>query len=215
MAVAVNDNVLTAVRRDANGMLAEKTPARLEAYLREAGLDASSDTTLNGTRLPSLSHVLEHCLESAGRLPVVPGILHGDLCFSNILYDTRADRIKIIDPRGLNYLEELSLVGDLRYDLAKLSHSVLGLYDFIIGDAFEVDNGHGLDFQFNIHADDNIRQIQKTFEALPLVGDLTARDVAPITIMLFLSMLPLHRDTPRRQRAMLANALRLFSEMDH
>ena len=36
--------------------------------------------------------------------------------------------------------------------------------------------------------------------------------VYPIMILLFLSMLPLHFDRPKRQNAMLANALRLFVE---
>jgi hypothetical protein len=38
--------------------------------------------------------------------------------------------------------------------------------------------------------------------------------IRAIALCLFLSMLPLHSDSPARQQAMLANALRLFIEMD-
>jgi len=103
----------------------------------------------------------------------------------------------------------------LRYDLAKLAHSVLGLYDYIVADAFEIDDGTGLDFRLRIHADEDVAAIQKLFAALPLLNGMTARHVAPITVLLFLSMLPLHQDAPRRQRAMLANALRLYEQMEH
>jgi hypothetical protein len=35
-----------------------------------------------------------------------------------------------------------------------------------------------------------------------------------VTIGLFLSMLPLHADRPDRQAAFIANALRLYAELD-
>jgi hypothetical protein len=34
------------------------------------------------------------------------------------------------------------------------------------------------------------------------------------SVLLFLAMLPLHAEAPRRQRAFIANALRLFVELD-
>ena len=88
-------------------------------------------------------------------------------------------------------------------------------YDYIVADAFEIDDGTGLDFRLRIHADEDVAAIQKLFAALPLLNGMTARHVAPITVLLFLSMLPLHQDAPRRQRAMLANALRLYEQMEH
>ena len=66
-------------------------------------------------------------------------ISHGDLCFSNILFDTRVESIKCIDPRGITPKGEYSIYGDRRYDLAKLYHSVVGLYDFIIAGRYSLD----------------------------------------------------------------------------
>ncbi len=65
--------------------------------------------------------------------------MHGDFCFSNITYDFAIIRIKTIDPRGLTPNNELTIYGDTQYDIAKLSHSVLGLYDWIIAGYYHVD----------------------------------------------------------------------------
>ena len=53
---------------------------------------------------------------------------HGDLCLSNILacYD---GNVRFIDPRGSD-----SIWLDEYYDMAKLSQSIMGGYDFIIND---------------------------------------------------------------------------------
>jgi hypothetical protein len=139
--------------------------------------------------------------------------MHGDFCLSNILFDSRIDRIKVIDPRGLNAFGEYSSFGDLAYDLAKLTHSILGLYDFIIAGAFDLNfNLDSEKAQFNIliFCDDRIKSIQKRFKDSVLVDKLRPLDVMPLTILLFLSMLPLHADNPKRQLAFLANALYLY-----
>ena len=57
--------------------------------------------------------------------------------------------------------------------------------------------------------------VRRVFEATPLVGRTPAEMAAPaIVVLLFLSMLPLHDDRPERQRAFLANALRLFRDLE-
>ena len=45
------------------------------------------------------------------------------------------------------------------------------------------------------------------------VGGLS-ETVRAVTVSLFLSMLPLHADRPDRQQAFIANALRLWLELD-
>ena len=60
-------------------------------------------------------------------------VMHGDYCFSNILYDMRNHTIKLIDPRGfLNRERGFSFYGPYIYDYFKLAHSYIGKYDFII-----------------------------------------------------------------------------------
>ena len=64
-------------------------------------------------------------------------VVHGDLCLSNILYDLRSRVCKLIDPRGS--FGAAGIYGDPRYDVAKLYHSIYGLYDFITNDLFHVE----------------------------------------------------------------------------
>jgi hypothetical protein len=75
--------------------------------------------------------------------------IHGDLCFSNILYgvnDITNDVIlKFIDPRGV--FGKTKFFGDSYYDLAKISHSCNGGYEFFIYDKFDVSN---VDNQFKL-----------------------------------------------------------------
>jgi hypothetical protein len=213
-ACALSDDALNQVKQNAHILLVNKTRERMASYLDTAGVSGNAAVTINGISLPSLLDVIDTCLSRTALEAVVPGVLHGDLCFSNILFDSRADRIKLIDPRGMSYTGERFILGDLRYDLAKLTHSVCGFYDFIIAGAFEIDNRSGLDFELNLHLDDRVEQVSRQFLDLPMLGILTPRAVMPQVVLLFLSMLPLHADQPTRQRALLANGLRLFSEME-
>jgi hypothetical protein len=137
------------------------------------------------------------------------------LCLSNILFDSRSDRIKVIDPRGLNARGETSTIGDLRYDLAKLTHSVIGLYDYIIAGAFDVKVALQPElclFELNIYADERVAGVQEAFLKRRFLPAVDTIDIMPMTIILFLSMLPLHADNPQRQKALLANALRLYAQ---
>lgn len=213
-ALTLTDAVQSQVRIDAQSLLANKTRERVAAYLEQRGLSGAAPVTLNGKQLPCLNDMVDTCIERADVDAVVPGVQHGDLCFSNVLFDSRADRIKLIDPRGMTYGGSMRLEGDLRYDLAKLTHSVCGYYDFIIAGAYDIDAYNGLDFELTLHVDDRTEQISQQFLNLPMLGNLKPEDVLPQVVLLFLSMLPLHADSPRRQRALLANGLRLFAEME-
>jgi len=197
-------------------LIGPKTWARLDIFFNQIkfhGLDTSF--LINGVKLPRLREIVEDCINQTMLEKAHFGVLHGDFCLSNILFDSRSDRIKVIDPRGMNASQENSIHGDLRYDLAKLTHSVLGLYDHIIAGAYEIKIDLSPDqysFDLKIYTDDRVRLIQNIFEQRQLLNGLSPRDVMPLTTLLFLSMLPLHRDKPDRQMALFANALRLYSD---
>jgi GTP:adenosylcobinamide-phosphate guanylyltransferase/aminoglycoside phosphotransferase len=53
-------------------------------------------------------------------------LIHGDTTFSNILVDGNLN-VTFIDPRG--YFGHTELIGDIRYDWAKLYYSITGSYD--------------------------------------------------------------------------------------
>ena len=134
-------------------------------------------------------------------------IMHGDLCFSNILYDSRSNHIKLIDPRGVDNNKNISIYGDWRYDVAKLAHSVIGKYDFIIANRFKYKENSSTDIEFDIEYD-NLYKVEELDNYFDKFFDFKV--YYPIMINLFLSMIPLHSDNNLRQKAMLANALKLY-----
>lgn len=53
------------------------------------------------------------------------------------MFDSSNYIFKLIDPRG-RLDSEATIYGDPRYDIAKLRHSVVGLYDFIVQGLFKL-----------------------------------------------------------------------------
>ncbi|CAH0149701.1 hypothetical protein SRABI118_00498 [Massilia sp. Bi118] len=213
--VQLQEDQLVSIRKDACELFTNKTSQRLDRFVNASGHPGLHvPSVINGISVPGLKTIAEECQEALRQQDVQAGLLHGDFCLSNILFDSRSDRIKVIDPRGLNAEGKKTQFGDIRYDLAKLSHSILGLYDFIIAGAFELDYKFSKDvceFDLRIHVDERIQEIQNVFQSRTFAGCLRSIDVMPLTILLFLSMLPLHDDDVRRQHALLANALRLYT----
>ena len=125
------------------------------------------------------------------------------------MYDSRSNHIKLIDPRGVDNKHNISIYGDWRYDVAKLAHSIVGKYDFIIANRFKYKENSSTDIEFEIEYDNiyEIKELERYFETF-----FDFKMYYPIMINLFLSMIPLHSDNNLRQKAMLANALNLYIE---
>jgi hypothetical protein len=189
----------------------DKTLQRLTSYAGQAGVDLDAPWTLNGRAAPPLRTIAEHAGAALLAAPPVPAFLHGDFCFSNILFDFRAGRVKMVDPRGTDALGRPSRFGDLRYDLGKLAHSVLGLYDFIVA-GFYLLRSDGQALHFRVLSE-RCLAVQRLFAATPFAGRRPSQwQCHPAMVLLFLSMLPLHADDPRRQQALMANGIRLYLE---
>ncbi len=191
-----------------------KSLKRLEEYSVQSGISLDKSWKINGIEIPSLSQILVELENHISKKDIrFATLMHGDPCFSNILYDFKSKSIKVIDPRGIDLDGNLSIYGDFRYDVGKLSHSVLGLYDFIISGMYEYHETSKYDISLVFHTSEEIIQIQNYFKSKKFGGfSIEEISVYPIMIHLFLSMLPLHNDFPDRQKAMLANALRLYVE---
>ncbi len=201
------------IQEDFNQLVTAKTHERLQKYSKSSGFDLDHSMQYATHRLPSIRKIANDCIQRVHALPALPAVIHGDLCFSNVLFDSRADQIKVIDPRGLTAQDALSIYGDQKYDLAKLAHSVIGLYDFIIARRYRlIENGlYHVELDFEL--DERIYEIQQIFITHEFGHSLSISQVIPLVILLFLSMLPLHQDQPDRQRAMLANAVRLYIQL--
>lgn len=111
--------------------------------------------------------------------------MHGDFCFSNILYDSRSNRIKTIDPRGVTPNGKISIYGNIYYDIAKLSHSVIGLYDFIIAGYFKVSLNGG-EVKLEVSVSEKHILIQNYFtELVREKFSLTPKQLIAMQIQLF------------------------------
>jgi hypothetical protein len=190
-----------------------KTSERLRRYSVEAGFDVDQALFYDGQPMPSLMEIAgevgRNLNLTSGRLECV---MHGDFCFSNILYDSRVQRIHVIDPRGYVEAGASTIYGDLRYDLAKLSHSVTGRYDQIIAGRYSLTSTTGRDFVITFDPAPHQAWLEAAFDEMVVHGiPAGGSEVRAITISLFLSMLPLHADRPDRQIAFIANALRLYA----
>jgi hypothetical protein len=203
------------ISADSYDLFTTKTKNRLGEFSRQTGIDLDECWTVNGRKLPSLRDISHNAMEKAGSLPCLAGVMHGDFCFSNILFNSRADAIKVIDPRGKNFSGEFSIFGDLVYDIAKLTHSVIGLYDFILAGAFSLERTGPYSANFSVCIDDWVTAIQKVYMAKQFTQrNVNPADVMPQVILLFLSMLPLHADNPKRQLALMLNAYLLHMQME-
>ena len=192
-------------------MYVGKTRDRLERLRRESPewrqVLGAPELLLNGRVVRNVDALLEEVERALPRLARAGdlSVIHGDLCFSNILYDLPTGTCRLIDPRGS--FGEPGNLGDLKYDVAKLYHSVDGLYDFIINDLFSVDYaGAPRELTYRIYFDK--AELKARFEQA-FFGDLAFSrwEILVIEGLLFLSMLPLHAESRNRQFAMFATGL--------
>jgi len=132
---------------------------------------------------------------------------HGDLCFSNILFDPHTYAVKFIDPRG--YKDSIDeTFRPIYYDLAKLSHSFIGLYDLIVYDAVEIQVAQNGDLELNYQIQANQRETLAT-EFANFVDELgiDLKILRLFEASLFLSMIPLHKESEKRMLCQLIQAI--------
>ena len=192
-----------------------KTVERLNAFGRQnrdfAGLIGQQTLRLNDRRLkgwPAIRKSIESRVRklSAG---VRGQIIHGDMCFTNILCDPVSRLFKFIDPRGS--FGESGIYGDGRYDLAKLLHSLDGGYDFLIHDMFMLER-RGKDVQLQQFFPNNRPAVLRLFQQI-FGGQHHIEEIRLLEGLLFLSMCPLHADYPKRQVAMYVTGLRILNDL--
>lgn len=137
-------------------------------------------------------------------------IVHGDYCFSNILFDSSNYVFKLIDPRG-RLDTEPTIYGDPRYDIAKLRHSVVGLYDFIVQGLFEIAESTS-GFEYKIFTTNDYSILEGVFDNYALKNGFNPKEIKFIEGLLFLSMIPLHKDNFNRQKVFYLKAIELLND---
>ena len=169
---------------------------------------------VNGEKLKGWESFLPLIKKVVAELSENPSnsVIHGDLCFSNILYDPPSGVIKFIDPRGEFYEE--GIYGDFHYDWAKFLHSVDGGYDFIIHRMYSLEEGAPNTFNFELFQTENVKKVKTIFISVlnEMFSETEIKRLLVLEAMLFLSMLPLHGDDPDRQLAFYITALKTLKK---
>lgn len=137
-------------------------------------------------------------------------ISHGDYCLSNILYDINNQIVRLIDPRGS--FGEKGIYGDARYDIAKLRHSVAGLYDYVVGDLFQI-NATVDGFDYALFEDRKNEYLASYLDTCIITNGYNLRDIKLIEGLLFLSMIPYHVDYKERQYMMYAKSIEILNDL--
>lgn len=198
-----------------NDIYLNKTFTRLDKIREDSAFSAffTNPININGRQYLSLNEYIALLPKLIDKLVISTfngyfNIIHGDLCFSNILIEDTYNFVRLIDPRGK--FGGFDIYGDERYELAKLLHTMEGNYDFIIEDMFDISvDGSHISFQMKRSAQ-NVLEIFKEVFSDRLVN---IAGIRLIEATLFLSMIPLHSDYPKRQYAMLATGVQLLQQV--
>lgn len=168
-----------------------------------------SGSILNGATRQSLGRLLISNMGILFRLTQDESLLHGDLCFSNILISEDLKQIKLLDPRG--GFDEPSIYGPKVYDIAKLAQSTYSWYDKIVEGKYELiksDNGYGL----SITGSDWVTDARIAFDPMLETLGLTEKDAKVLAGLMLAGAPTLHLDDPDRAVALALNAVLLLSK---
>lgn len=195
-----------------------KTRRRLDALYQSGRLvemfDAES-VQINGNTYPSLDYISQSIEDAVRTMGLIDreqfSVIHGDLCFPNVLYDPRNNILKLIDPRGK--FGQFTIYGDPRYDIAKLRHSTVGHYEHLINDRFSADyDADSAAIEYEIYTTDDQEARESRFDSILDTRDAYDLDeIKLIEGLLFLSMISLHGDDTTRQYCMLAQGIEKVS----
>ena len=134
---------------------------------------------------------------------------HGDLFFANMLYSKEVNLLRLIDPKGA--LDAKDLWTNPYYDIAKLSHSICGNYDFFNTGDYNIELDKNIKFALKVNFD-NEKYVELFKQYLQKYG-YDYKMVRLYEASLFLSMLPLHIDNPHKVFGFLLNAVNILKEI--
>lgn len=135
---------------------------------------------------------------------------HGDLFFANMLYSKEINLLRLIDPKGA--LTEEDLWTNPYYDIAKLSHSICGKYDFFNTGDYNIELNKNMKFALKVNFN-NEKYVELFKQYLQKYG-YDYKMVRLYEASLFLSMLPLHIDNPHKVFGFILNAINILKEIE-
>ena len=167
--------------------------------------------SVNGTKLKNWSLIRDKIQQKIDELYNKDDncLIHGDLYFSNILYDSGTNKYKLIDPRG-RWGNGIS--GDIKYDIAKIRHSVVGGFDTITNGLYTVTYEKTSGIDINVFEPTNYQIISKELDT-QIEKYWNLDEIKMIEGLLFISMLPLHEDNFERQLAFFTIGIKRLNEI--
>ena len=167
--------------------------------------------SVNGTKLKNWSLIRDKIEQRIDELYNKDDncLIHGDLYFSNILYDSGTNKYKLIDPRG-RWGNGIS--GDIKYDIAKIRHSVVGGFDTITNGLYTVTYERTSGIDINVFEPTNYQIISKELDT-QIEKYWNLDEIKMIEGLLFISMLPLHEDNFERQLAFFTIGIKRLNEI--
>lgn len=199
-----------------NKLYLKKLDERIELLKKHDQFYVFADYIKSGTRYTTIDKIVEHYKALYHEITdtmdkrFVSVIGHGDLCFSNMLFNKEADLLKLIDPKGA--VEEEQLWTNPYYDVAKLSHSICGRYDFFNNGLHHISLDTDLLFKLDIDFDNT--EYKKIFRNYVENSGFSYMAVRIYEVSLFLSMLPLHMDNPQKVFGFILNAIDILGEIE-
>jgi len=136
-------------------------------------------------------------------------LIHGDLCFSNIFCDFKNKNFKLIDPRGKWGSD---MYGDIKYDVAKIRHSIIDGFDTITNGLYSASLSESNHVAMKIFKPKNHQEICMHLDNL-IQNKWNLNEIKLIEGLLFISMLPLHKDHFERQLAFYSIGIQLLNEV--
>jgi hypothetical protein len=136
------------------------------------------------------------------------GTLHGDMCATNIFWDSLNRRIALIDPRGLDFRGALMNSGNIAYDVAKLYQSFVLDYEYVICSRYKLIKRDDGSFKVKVFKSEHGKKVSNEF--LGIVSEMSKFDLTNIHYLaqlLLFSLIPLHEDRLDRQAAFLILAM--------
>ena len=131
-------------------------------------------------------------------------LIHGDFCFSNLMWNSGSKRIVMLDPRG-------ELYGSPYYDVAKLRHSILYGYDFIDAHLWSVSEQGTRIFDDGV---EHLRDLYKEMESERFTSE-EIRYLDLLTASLFLTMIPLHYHSSQNQKLFYEKFNHIWSQCEN
>ena len=196
-----------------------KTINRLCDFCRSKNINYPFDVSLNKNKKVNVEEIIYMIFKYINKIKKKYLYIHGDFCLSNILYDSRLSTIKLVDPKGHKNENNLyEMIKFQTYDLTKLAHSLLGFYDLIntgeiMAESYSI-NKDFIEIKCNYSVDFYHEMIYKKASSYEFLDNCKLNDFLPSTVLLFLSMLPMHSDNELKQITLLGNAIRIFESIN-